>query len=642
MFDRLEAYRIMLLSRCFEQKVHSLFSRGELYGTTHLNIGQEASHTGLCLALGDEDWIVPTHRCHGFNVARGSSISAMFSELYGSRHGLCRGIGGSMHMTDLKTRNFGSSAVVGSSVALATGIAYALSRQGKKAIAAAILGDGATSRGVVHESMNLASVWSLPVLFFCENNHYGMSASAQRMISTGDIAGRASCYGIRAFHADGNVLDDVYAAVSEARRYILENNEPAFIEVDTYRQCGHSKSDKCVYRSGEEEKAWAQHDPIALFEKTLGLDDESLATLRREAEESVERAHHEAFLHRNEIISQEELDSYVYAPSPEVKTRIGSTHPATYRQAVREALSEILSSDDRATVIGEDVGLYGGCFQVTQGLEAHYSDKIMETPVSEEAFTTMAAAAAAMGEHPIVEIMYGDFCTLASDGLVNHAAKLRYMSAGQLSCPMVLRTPMGGGTGHGSQHTQCLEAMFLNVPGLKIVAPSDPFTAKALLKAAVRDPNPVLFLEHKALYDSAGETGDALSSWPIGKAQVLRSGSSLTLISYSHSTLTCRKALSETGLDVEHIDLVSLKPLDWDTVSASARKTGRVLIVQDTPPDGSVAATVACRLAGDPSVSCTVRMLCAKDRPIPFSRTLERDSLPTVEEVLQALYEMLA
>ena len=255
MFDRLEAYRIMLLSRCFEQKVHSLFSRGELYGTTHLNIGQEASHTGLCLALGDEDWIVPTHRCHGFNVARGSSISAMFSELYGSRHGLCRGIGGSMHMTDLKTRNFGSSAVVGSSVALATGIAYALSRQGKKAIAAAILGDGATSRGVVHESMNLASVWSLPVLFFCENNHYGMSASAQRMISTSDIAGRASCYGIRAFHADGNVLDDVYAAVSEARRYILENNEPAFIEVDTYRQCGHSKSDKCVYRSEEEEKA---------------------------------------------------------------------------------------------------------------------------------------------------------------------------------------------------------------------------------------------------------------------------------------------------------------------------------------------------------------------------------------------------
>ena len=262
----IEIYSLMLRSRFFEEKVRDLFASGEMYGTTHLNIGQEASHTGLCLALEKEDWIVPTHRCHGFNVARGSDLSAMFSELFGSRYGLCKGIGGSMHMSDRATYNFGSSAVVGSGVALAAGLAFALHRQKSRNIAVAIFGDGATSRGVVHECMNLASVWSLPLMFYCENNHYGMSASSDRMISTNDIASRAAGYSMKAFKADGNDFDDVYSVAKKARAWMTSHSEPVFVEVNTYRMCGHSKSDKCVYRSSEEENEWREKDPITRYE----------------------------------------------------------------------------------------------------------------------------------------------------------------------------------------------------------------------------------------------------------------------------------------------------------------------------------------------------------------------------------------
>ena len=629
--------RLMMRSRLFEEKLQGLFDEGVLYGTTHLNIGQEASHTGLCLALEDDDWIVPTHRCHGFNIASGSDLAAMFSELLGSSRGLCKGLGGSMHMTDVEHHNFGSSAIVGSSVALAMGIAFALSRQGRPGIAVAIMGDGATSRGVVHECMNLASVWSLPLMFYCENNHYGMSASAARMISTPDISSRAAGYSMKSFKADGNDYQAVHDTVRRARSWIVEHDEPVFVEVDTYRLCGHSKSDRLAYRGQEEEAAWKAKDPVSRLYSKLSYSKTEVRRLRQEEEAKVDEAWKQAWEHRDEILPPEALDAYVYAPSPAVPVRRSGLHPASYRDAIREALADILASDPRATLIGEDVGLYGGCFSVTKGLWEHFPGQVLETPVSEEGFIGMAVGAAAMGEHPVVEIMYGDFATLASDPLVNHAAKLRYMSAGQLDCPMVLRAPMGSGTGHGSQHTQSLETMFLGIPGLKIVCPSDPFTAKALLKAAAADPGPVLFCEHKALYSTMGECGDALSSFPIGKAQLLCEGDEVTLVSYSRATLTCRRALADVKRPVEHIDLCTIQPLDWQAVRTSVLKTGRLVIVQDTPLAGSVGASIAALAASDEaimsSLKAPVRIVSGKDWPTPFSRDLEEILCPQVDEV---------
>lgn len=637
--EETSVYAQMVRSRLFEEKIQALFSSGVMYGTTHLNIGQEASHTGLCNALSDGDWIVPTHRCHGYNVARGSDLSAMFSEMLGSRHGLCKGIGGSMHMTDVSTFNAGSSAVVGSGIAIAAGIAFANARNGLNNISVAIFGDGATSRGVLHECMNLASVWNLPLLFYCENNHYGMSASAERMISTDSIASRANGYRMKSFSVDGNDYFAVYECVRKAREYILETSEPVFIEADTYRLCGHSKSDKCIYRSSSEEDEWRGRDPLENFP----LSEAEKRRIEKEVAAEVAESFSKAWKTKDDILPLSELSSYVYAPSEGSEAVMSGMHNSTYRLAIREALDEILAADPDACLIGEDVGVYGGCFGVTETLYEKHPESVLETPVSEEGFTGLAVGAAAMGLHPICELMYGDFATLASDALVNHAAKLRFMSAGQLSCPMVIRMPMGSGTGHGSQHTQSLEGMFLNVPGLKIVAPSDPFTAKALLKEAVKDGNPVLFIEHKALYGVGGECGDSNASFPIGRARILTDGSDCTLVSYSHATFTSRKALTMVRNSVEHIDLATIKPIDYETIRRSVLKTGRLILVEDVTLSGSVMASVAAELTRDAEVfkalKCPVRIITGKDMPIPFSRDLEMDIVPLSDEISACINE---
>ena len=626
----------MLLSRFFEQKVEKLFKDGVFYGTTHLNIGQEASHTGLAAALDDKDWIVPTHRCHGFNVARGSNIRKMFSELFGSKDGLCKGLGGSMHMSDVSTCNAGSSAIVGSSVPLATGIAFALDKKGKDSIAVAIFGDGATSRGAVHESMNIASVWNIPVLFYLENNHYGMSASSSRMLSTSDMRKRADAYSMRYFRADGNDVLDVIEKVKSAREYILAARKPAFVEVETYRLCGHSKSDRCIYRSREEEEEWRKKDPISRYEKYLVennfASDEDISLLRANVRAEVDKAYMDAYRMRGLSLSLKEAEDLVFSPSAVQDCQSGKTHSSTYRNAIYEALDEILSEDNDAYLIGEDIGLYGGCFAVTRDLYSRHPGKVLETPVSEEGFTSLAVGAAMMNLHPIVEIMYADFSTLASDSLINHAAKTYFMSAGQLSVPLVYRAPIGSGTGHGSQHTANIEAMFLNTPGLIVVAPSDPFSAKALLKSAVRENNPVLFFEHKGLYDTEGQAGDANTFLPLKKAFVSGCGKDMLLISYSHAYQTSLEATQSFSDRITYIDLATISPLDEETIIREAGKFEKIMIVQDTPFSGSVGATVAAMISRH-FAGKRIEIVSALDMPIPFAKSLENAVVPVKERV---------
>ena len=631
---------LLLRSRLFEEKIDEEFRKGNLYGTTHLSIGQEASHTGLCLALEKGDWFVPTHRCHGFNIASGSSIEKMFSEMLGSRHGLCMGLGGSMHMTDTEHYNLGSSAVVGSGIPLALGAAYALKRQEKDNIAVAIFGDGASSRGTLHEAMNLASVWNLPVLFYMENNHYGMSASASRMISTSSVASRSSGYGIEYRTVDGNDFDEVYSAVRDARKYILDNKRPFFIECNTYRQCGHSKSDKLSYRTRDEEREWTEKDPILIYSKKHSINEIEFLKLREDEKSRVDSAWKCAWETKDDILSPEEVSSLVTPPSLEVVSTSGTaTHRATYREAIREALDDILASSERYSLIGEDIGLYGGCFGVTGELYKKYPDQVFETPVSEETFTGMAVGAAFLFERPIVEIMYGDFLTLISDAIINHAAKSYFMSAGQLISPVIIRTAAGGGTGHGAQHTQSLENMFMNVPGLRIVAPSDARSAKALLKGASYENSPVLFIEHKALYNKEyDDVGDSSFILPFGKAIISGEGKELLVIGYSRPFAIAREILSEKVCTF--LDIASLKPLDEERVEEYGREFGKILILEDTPLQGSVAETVF-RLIKGVNPNATVVILHADDTPLPFSRNLEGSALITEEEIKETAERLI-
>ncbi|WP_298503556.1 dehydrogenase E1 component subunit alpha/beta [uncultured Sphaerochaeta sp.] len=644
------ALSMMVRSRRFEECIDEFFKRKEMHGTTHLSIGQEACQAGLSLALDQGDWIVPTHRCHGHTIARGTNERKLFSEMFGSADGVCKGLGGSMHMTDVQTWNAGSSAVVGSGVNLAAGLAFALKMQKSRAISVAIFGDGATSRGSLHESMNLASVWSLPVLFYCENNEYGMSAAASRMISTSSIASRADSYSIKHETVDGNDVEAVYAAAAKAVNYIRTTGKPFFLEVKTYRCCGHSKSDPCIYRSREEEAAWSERDPIFLFSRRMvdsGLfTEEDVSRLILEARKHIDEAALDATAIRDQRISLDQAMEYIFAPEEEEVYRVcQTTTRMSYREAIRQALDEEMSRDKAVHLIGEDIALYGGCFKVTGDLYAKHAQQIHETPVSEEGFTGLAVGASLLGLRPVVEIMYGDFSTLASDPIINHAAKIRFMSAGQLSAPMVLRAPIGSGTGHGAQHTQCLEAMFANIPGLIIVAPSCPGDAKALLKSAIRSNNPVLYFEHKHLYNNLGPVGDEQYLLPIGKAIIKKRGKDVTIVSYSHAVTTCLDAAARLSLqdeiDVEVIDLATLKPMDTQTILRSVKKTGRLLVVHDSPEYGGYGAEVIACVAGDSEalsgLHVTPKRLCGKESPIPFAPELECEVIPSTEAVMQAV-----
>jgi len=334
----LDILRLMLDSRFFEEKTEELFKAGLIHGTTHLANGQEAAQAGLCYALEDGDWIVPTHRCHGFTICRGSDPYAMFSEMFGSIHGLAKGLGGSMHMPDSSHWNLGSSAVVGSGVPLATGIAFWNKFQSVgnagfatssfanpknypqkpvKNISVAIFGDGASSRGSVHESMNLASIWKLPVLFYCENNQYGMSASSDKMISSSSVASRAMAYEMPGETIDGNDVLKVIAAVKKACSYIKAGHGPYLLEVMTYRTKGHSKSDRRLYRTEAEEKMWLDRDPIKLYEKKLveeGLcTQEEIENLEIQRKEYIDQKAQKALLDSKDRLSECDVEEMVYA-----------------------------------------------------------------------------------------------------------------------------------------------------------------------------------------------------------------------------------------------------------------------------------------------------------------------------------------
>lgn len=649
------ALRIMLRSRLFEEKIDELFQEGLLHGTTHLSHGQEAVQAGVSLALENGDWIVPTHRCHGHTIARGADVSAMFAEMFGSRHGLSKGLGGSMHMADMQHGNPGGSAVVGSSVALAAGIALALKRTGSSGVAVALFGDGASSRGIVHEVMNMASLWKLPLVFLCENNGYGMSAPATSSVSVSSISERASAYNMPFRQVDGNSVGNVHDAIHEATERARRGDGPTLVEAVTYRMTGHSRNDRRLYRTREEEAAWQKKDPICLLRDelySLGLLDKGewkdmVAQERLYIEDSASYALSQA----SDTLDMAGMEALVYPPQNSIEAWQGVElpHASTYREAIREALAAGMDSDPSVFLMGEDIGLYGGCFKVTEGLWERYgASRIVETPVSEEGFTGVAVGAAMMGLRPVVEIMYGDFLTLASDPLVNHAAKASFMSGGTISCPLVVRTPVGSGSGHGSQHTQSLESMLTNIPGLKVVAPATVDDAYVLLASAIADNGPVVFLEHRMLYAMEGDVVSAGKVEALGKAAVRRAGGDITLISYSRALQTCLQAaelLVAEGIDAEVIDLRTLIPLDVETLRQSVRRTGRVLIVHDAPLRGGFGGEIAASLVEDPqtfaALQVPVARLCGKDLPIPFSRPLEESVVPTVEKVMEQVRLML-
>ncbi len=641
---KLEMLRRMHLVRAFEEKLAELYATGRVpTEAIHLSIGQEATAVGACFALRPDDYMATTHRGHGHMLAKGAPPGPMMAEIMGREDGLCGGKGGSMHVTDASVGALGANGIVGASPLIALGAAHAVQLRGGSQVAAAFFGDGATNQGMFHEALNMASLFGLPAVFVLEDNRYGEFTAVAQHTAAPSLAERAVSYGMPAETCDGNDVWAVYKAVQRAVARARRGDGPTLVVCETYRWHGHMEGDPCDYRPEGELEAWKERCPIRAFGRIVS--EERSRAFEAEARAVVAGAV-EAALDSPEP-AEESLSEHVFAPDlrelwrPRITTA-AEVRETTCSEALRQALREEMERDARVYLLGEDV-TRGGYFAVTAGLvETLGKKRIVDTPISEYAIVGSAVGAAMAGARPIAEILFSDFLTCCMDPIVNNAAKLRYMSGGQVRMPVVVRTPGGAGLGMAAQHSQSFESLLAGIPGLIVVAPGTPADAKGLLKAAIRSNNPVLFFENKLLYAATGPVpaGDHLV--PLGVARVVRQGSDVTLVTVGAALIKAQAAADELarhGIDVEIIDPRTLAPLDFPAVARSVIKTGRLITLEDAPLAHGFGSEVVARVCEEvfEALRCAPRRVAGADVPIPYASKLEGRCVPDVPGVVEAV-----
>jgi 2-oxoisovalerate dehydrogenase E1 component len=657
----------MVLIRQFEQTAYLRYLQGEIPGTLHQSQGQEAVAVGVCLNLTDQDWITSTHRPHGHALAKGMDPAAAMSEIYGRAPGCLGGRGGSMHLGDPGLGILPSIAIVGGGATIAPGLALSLKRRPGNHIAVCFFGDGAVNEGAFHEGVNFAAALNLPVLFACENNMYGASTPFREVTRNVDVASRGPAYGIPSSQVDGMDLRATAAAASEAIEHIRAGSGPYLLECLTYRYVGHSRGDARGYRTKEEEKCWQSRDPIAEFQQALvaagtAAEDEVAAAVAR-AKSRVRdalRVAQQADFPDPELASAPQFIYRDLAPSQPADAGPLPAGPEnrilSIADSIKETVAWELEHDDALILLGEDVGVpggFGGAFGIYLGLAEQFGrDRVIDTPISEKAIIGASIGAAIGGLHTLPDLQYADFVFEAMDELVNEAAKLRYMSNGRVSVPMVLRCPVGASQ-RGAQHAQCPESFFMHVPGLKVLCVSDAYTAKGALTAALRGQDPVLVFEHKLLYGSkARSEASSIDSrtfvpeenfvLPVGQARVRRQGDDITMLATFtelYAALGVAERLAKEGVSVEVIDPVWLAPFDWATLERSVAKTGRLVIAHEAVRTLGWGAEISARIGESMfgRLKAPIVRVASEDSPMPFSPVLEKAVLPNGERIERAI-----
>jgi len=660
--------------RALENNIATLLSKAVLRGASHLYAGQEAVAVGAIGALRDDDLVTSTHRGHGHAHAHGDKAAKtpeakqehfdkMMAEVLGRSGGYCKGKGGSMHIADVAHGNLGATGIVGGNIPVAVGAALAQKLQGTDRVVLCFFGDGASNTGNFHEALNMASLWDLPLVFVVENNMYAMSVPWAKASKLPDVASRACAYGIPGEVVDGMDALAVRGAVAKASERARRGDGPTLIEAKTYRWYGHSHSDPRAYRTREEEADWKKRDPIVVLRenmKVVGLLSEpEFEQLDSAVEEKLKQAM--AFSEASPEPDPGELCTDVYAPSKftqadveaerrlRERVRSDSTMRAiSYAQALQEAMREEMLRDERVFIMGEDVGPYGGAYGATRSLSEEFGDwRVLDTPISEATIGGAAVGAAMAGMRPIAEIMYVDFTPLAMDQIANQGAKNRYMFGGKTTVPMVIRTEGGAGRAIAAHHSQSLESLWTHFPGIYVVMPSTPYDAKGLLKASIRDDNPVMFIEHKMLYKEKGPVPEEEYLIPLGVADVKRTGKDVTLVTYSRMVwraLEAAESLAQEGIEVEVVDLRTLKPLDIETIVASVKKTGRLVGLTEAYENTSFINEVMVQvndLAFDWLDAPMVRVAAA-NVPVPRAEVLEDLAIPNVGRIVEACRKVMS
>jgi 2-oxoisovalerate dehydrogenase E1 component len=650
--DRLlEMYEVMVTVRLLETRLHTMYRGGRLAGAVYPGVGQEAAQVGLASALEEGDILGPTHRDLGMQMARHVTLEETLLNFYGKASGPTSGRDGNSHFGVFSKGTLMVVSPLPDAYPVAVGCALAFKQKGERRVALANCGEGATATGTWHEAVNMAAVLQLPVVFTVQNNQYAYSTPNEGQFALTHVAHRADGYGIPGIVVDGNDVLECYSAAKEAVDRARDGAGPTIIEAVTFRHFGHAGHDPAEYVKPDEREAWMAKDPLPRFEEFLEarglLDDDKRAEVETRITDRIKRTIDWA---------QEQAD-----PEPsDVSTGLfavrGSDGPepgepegddVTLLDAVSAALDEEMERDERVFVLGEDVGAFGGAFKVTKGLFEKYGPlRVIDTPIAESAIVGSAVGAALQGRRPVAELQYTDFIYPGMDQLFTEAAK--YHWKGGRAVPMVLRGPSGAGLRAGPFHSISPEGMLSHHPGIKVVVPSTPTAAKGLLLASIRDPNPVVFLEHKKLYRSVKEPipqGDY--EIPLGRARTAREGEDVTIVTWGamvHTSLEAAEQLADEGVSVEIIDLQSVVPLDWDAVFASVAKTGRVVVLQEDVPFASIASEVAARVAADAfwDLDAPVVRVTPPHTHIPYAPVLEDAFVPQVDDVVGAVRTLSA
>lgn len=648
----------MELIRAVEERLLSLFAEGKLFGTTHTCIGQEVCAVSVLGALDlEKDIVFSNHRCHGHFLAYSDDPDALIAEIMGRETGVCGGRGGSQHLC---RKNFYSNGVQGGIAPVSAGMALAEKLKSTGAVTVCFLGDGTLGEGVVYETFNIASLWRLPILFVLEHNRYAQSTPTALTIA-GDIAARATAFGIE---SDRRAADDPVAVLEHMKTVVDEvrsGGKPFLQILDTYRLAAHSKGDDD--RDPEEIKHHAGKDPLLALRTRAGEASASAAIEAAHArvDQSVAAADTAAYALLDAVGEQRETARKGRSTEPERAFAVaGEDASLLVVHSLNHALHSLMDKHADVLLIGEDLlDPYGGAFKVSRGLSSRFPSRVLTTPISEAAIVGLGSGLGIRGLKPIVEIMFGDFLTLAADQIVNHLAKFHWMYNGQVDTPVVIRTPVGGRRGYGPTHSQSIEKMFFGVPGLVVVGVSlrhDP--GELLRRAVVEDPRPVLFIEQKTLYakrlrpepprglvfELHESERDAL--YPTGTWRPTDTEADVTIVTYGAMTDIVESAMTtafeEDEAVAEYHVFSQLAPIRIDPIADSVRRTGRLVVIEEaTQPWGFGAEVLASVAEALPTVSIRSRRVAAHPLAIPNARPAEEVVLPDVHDVLDAIRSVI-
>lgn len=643
-------YKALLLPRMIEEKMLLLLRQGKI-SKWFSGIGQEAIAVGSTLALESDEWIMPMHRNLGVFTTRKIPLQKLFMQWQGNKEGYSKGRERSFHFGSKEHFICGMISHLGPQLAIADGVALAYKLKKENKVSLVYTGDGGTSEGDFHEALNVAAVWDLPVIFIIENNGYGLSTPVNEQYRCESLISKAKGYGMDGVQIDGNNILTVYDTIKGVREYCIKNQKPYLIECMTFRMRGHEEASGTKYVPPHLFEEWAKKDPVTNFENFLLseniLTQDVVNIIRNEIKEYIETDLQEAYKAAALIPDTNEELHDVFAPKNNfTKTNsstnkilnyqgewvenFGATTELRFIDAIKQGLQQSMQQHSNLVLMGQDIAEYGGAFKITEGFVQEFGkERVRNTPLCESAIIGTALGLSLEGFKSMVEMQFSDFVSVGFNQIVNNLAKI-YYRWGQ-NADVVVRMPCGGGVGAGPFHSQTNEAWFTKVAGLKVVYPSTPFDAKGLLIAAINDPNPVMFFEHKALYRSVqGAVPDAYYEIEIGKANVVKEGNDITIITYGAGVHWVLEFLEKNkNISCELLDLRTLQPLDYDAIQKAVVKTGKVLIVHEDSLNSGFGGEISAWINEHcfEKLDAPVMRCASLDTPIPFNIDLEKNYL---------------